>query len=229
MTAHVYIPAKEHSERVPGKNMRNLGGQPLLWWTVDAALGCKRVERITVLMDSPTLGRAVRARFGGSVHVVERPPELSRPEVTATDVTCWAVAEDGLPLDDSVAVVQLLPTSPFRSAGHITAALELWDRDPAAAVVSVRSIPRAAVRYESASGWLDYLAAPSYRTAAKEGWDMPPAYVSTGGVQVASSGTLRRVGRFHLPKTRGLVLDSVAGLDIDTEADWRLAEGVAGG
>ena len=227
MTAHVYIPAKGHSERVPGKNMRNLGGQPLLRWTVDAACACKRVECITVLMDSMMLAGAVRARFGGMVRVVERPPELSMPEVTATDVTCWAVEQDDLPMDDSLAVVQLLPTSPFRTHEHITAALELWDRDPAAAVVSVRSIPRAAVRYERANGWLDYLAAPSYWTAAKEGAEMPAAYVSTGGIQVASSGTLRMRGRFHIPKTRGLVLDSVAGLDIDTEADWRLAEGIA--
>ena len=227
--AHVYIPAKEYSDRVPGKNIRALGGQPLLWWTIDAALAVRRADCVTVLTDSVDLDRMVRARYGGWVRVVDRPPELSEPGVTATDVTCWAVERDDLPLDDSVAVVQLLPTSPFRSYEHITAALELWDRDPAAAVVSVREIHNAAIRYERANGWLATLTVPAH-WSPDNGWNVETAqtFVSTGGIQIASSGTLRRCGRFHMPKTRGLVLDSVAGLDIDTEADWKLAEGVAG-
>lgn len=228
MTAIAFIPAKGHSGRVPDKNTKLLGGHPLVFWTIRTAVNTPRVDEVWVVTDSHEIGAIARQCH---VNVLFRPENLSAADVSATDVTCWARKELGLEGDDT-AVVQLLPTSPFREKVHINEALDLWERDPRAAVVSVRAVSNAAMRYERANGWLDCLVAPGWRGAmaalgVSTQWsDLPPTYISTGGIQIASASTLRAFGRFHIPKTRAIVLDSIAGLDIDTEQDWAIAEGI---
>lgn len=223
MRAYGFIPAKDHSTRVPGKNLRPLGGRPLVFWTIDQAL-LSGLSYVVVVCDGPEVTVAVAEQYEGRVRIVQRPPGMSG-EVSATEVTVWAARKLH---GEEEAVVQLLPTSPFRTHKHITEALTLWERDTRAAVVSVREVHAKALRYEApGTGWLHRLRAPG---ADAERWpdESPPrTLVSTGGIQVASAATLRILGRFHVPKTRAVTLDAVAGLDIDTEAEWTTAVALA--
>jgi len=219
------IPVKGESVRCPRKNLRPIGPTllPMFVRTVNMALACG--GRVVVATDS-----ADAARFTGlyavGAGVLERPPYLSNPIISAVEVVLWAMDKLEVLNDDEHAVGMLLPTSPLRTAETIRRCMELWERDPCASVATVREVPRSAVRYETAAGWLDtLLPSRSKATSYQDGWPAEPTvYVSTGGCQLASARTLRAQSRYWVPKTRAVVVDAAEGLDVDTEADWQLAD-----
>src|SRR5690242_12671648 len=72
------IPARGGSKGIPGKNLRPLGGVPLVARAVAAARGARRVSRVVVSTDDPEIARV--AREAGAETVV-RPPALSGDRV----------------------------------------------------------------------------------------------------------------------------------------------------
>jgi len=99
------IPARLGSKRIPRKNLRLLGGKPLLGYAIDAARASGCFPEIWVNSESVALGRlAVSA--GAAFH--RRPPELASDTATNQDFTAEFLRHH--PCD---AVVMINPTSPL--------------------------------------------------------------------------------------------------------------------
>ena len=116
------IPARGGSVRIPRKNMRDLGGKPLVQWTIEAAQASD-ATRVVVSTEDPEIA-ALAIRLG--VEVVPQPltsamsGTMSAPVVAAT-LDFMAAAHDYRPH-----IVALLhPTSPFRGPEHINAAIKM--------------------------------------------------------------------------------------------------------
>jgi len=183
--------------------------------------------QIIVATDSDKLWGAVASPgVGWGIETLLRRPRLSEPGVSAVDVVLWVLDALTVPEDDEHAIGLLLPTSPLRTAATIRRCMELWERDPCASVATVREIHRDGMRYATSSNWLERLKPPrGVADPYETGWPpLPRCYVSTGGCQIASARTLRAQGRYWVPKTRPIVVDSIEGLDVDTESDWALAD-----
>ncbi len=221
------IPAKGSSRRLPGKNMRLVGGRPMVAWTIEAALLSSMVTRVVVSSDSRRVLKLAR-KMG--CEVLKRDAELCKAGVGATapvlDVVqrLWR-AEQYKPNG----VVQLLPTSPLRTAHHVDEALAYWwDRDQWASVISVTPTHSAKVRHEGADGWLALTPPPGYHGAARQGdWkNVPGSFISNGAIQVTEPTTLEAYETFHQPKSLAFAMDALSGLDVDTEAGLQLADAV---
>lgn len=124
------IPARGGSKGIPRKNLAEVGGKPLLAWTVDAALAASELTRVVVSTDDDEIAATA------GVEVLRRPAELSADDTPMLDVVRHAVAE----LSPDV-VVLLQPTSPLRRAEHVDAAVRLLLESGADAVVSVVPVP----------------------------------------------------------------------------------------
>lgn len=68
------IPARGGSKGIPGKNLRIVGGAPLIAHAIRAARGAKSVSRVVVSTDSAAIAAAARAE---SAEVIRRPPSIS--------------------------------------------------------------------------------------------------------------------------------------------------------
>ena len=68
------IPARGGSKGIPRKNIRPIGGKPLVAWSIEAARASNRVDRVVVSTDDPEIA-AVAHRFGAEV--IDRPAEIS--------------------------------------------------------------------------------------------------------------------------------------------------------
>lgn len=79
------VPMRHHSERVPGKNYRLLGGRPLYAHILTALEGCAEVEQIVVDTDSPVIREGVSAEFP-RVRLVDRPERLRGGEISTNEV-----------------------------------------------------------------------------------------------------------------------------------------------
>lgn len=215
------VPARGGSKRLPGKNVKVLGGRPLIAWTIEAALQSKAVCDVVVSTDDPAIA-SIATAFGATVPGL-RPAHLATDTATSVDVVLHALevyeAEHG-PVDG---VMLLQPTSPFRTEASIRQAVALFQANAAQSVVSVcaaASPPAWCFRLEGDSmapilGW-EHL--------SKRSQDLDPTYTLSGSIYLIAPKVLRDLRRFVFPGTVPLVVsDSIESLDIDTPEDWSAA------
>lgn len=79
------VPMRHRSERVPGKNYRDVGGRPLYTYILETLLACPEIERVVVDTDSPLIWDGVRERFP-SVVLIERAAHLRGSDVSTNEV-----------------------------------------------------------------------------------------------------------------------------------------------
>jgi CMP-N-acetylneuraminic acid synthetase len=130
------IPARGLSDRVPYKNLVDLGGRPLIDWTIEAARASGLFHTVAVSTEDSRVKAAV-THGHSDVAVLHRPAELAGPLSSSMSVVLHAV--QSIPCD---AIVLLQPTSPFRTAADIAEAWELLERAGGDSVVSVTDGPR---------------------------------------------------------------------------------------
>lgn len=219
------IPAKGASRRLARKNLRPLAGKPMLQWTIDAARACGRLDRVVVSTEDDEAAEV--ARKCGAEVPFQRPAYLAQDPYGVVDVCLHALDELERGGDRFDHLVVLLPTSPFRAARHIVAALEQCARLNAAFLMSVSVLDQSllaahVLRDEFMEPlhpeWIGRLGA-----RARQG-ELPTLVKANGAV------TVLNVSRFKEARTyygRPLAAYSMAwpdGLDIDTEEDFLFAE-----
>ena len=126
----VLIPARGGSRRLPGKNVRKLGGKPLIVRTVELATSVFADQEATIWVSTDCSEIANVAREAGADVPFLRPPELATDTATSIDVARHALDEYTKRRDKSPDTLLLLqPTSPFRRPEHITTAVDLLSSD----------------------------------------------------------------------------------------------------
>ena len=199
------IPGKGASSRIPGKNLRALGNKPLIAWTIEAALGAKSVSRTVVSTEDHRVA-AVAMAWGAEV--VSHPPLDSLPEVP--DVCLHVLEELDAQGYRPDVVVCLLPTSPFRTAEHIDAALGLMGRYDV--VLSVSQARHHRGLRVHGSTW------PMQASRDAE---------HNGAILIACPFGLAQDGFFNPNGAIAYPMLPPAGLDINTEQDFKYAERIA--
>lgn len=138
-SAVALIPARAGSQRVPRKNLAELGGHPLVAYAIGAAREAGVFEAVIVSTDSSEIAE-VAERYGAEVPGL-RPPELAT--ATSADIE-WVLRAMADREEEVFAIVR--PTSPFRTGATIRRAfdrlVELGNRaDSIRAVERVRQHP----------------------------------------------------------------------------------------
>jgi CMP-N-acetylneuraminic acid synthetase len=223
------IPARAGSVGVPGKNVRPLGGRPLIEWTIEAARA-SGLTRVVVSTESPEIAALGRAA-GAEVPFV-RPERLAAGTAKAIGVVGHALEyfrehEGWVP----GAVFYLQPTSPFRTATDIDAGLALLAGSGADSVVSLA----ATVDHPSYVYWYDGDDARQVlpgEPRAERRQDMRPAFSVNNAVMGSRTPwLLRSVGAdgliVNFDSFVPYIVTGDAVLDIDSERDFALAEVIA--
>jgi CMP-N,N'-diacetyllegionaminic acid synthase len=221
------IPARGGSKRVPGKNIRPLGGKPLIAWSIDVVKGLPCICDILVSTDSPEIADV--ARDAGALVPWLRPPELATDTATSVDAALhaldWYESENG----KVEGLLLLQPTSPFRSRDTIERGIELFRRHGQRPVIGVSPA-------ESHPMWCLKVEGLALKPFIGDGGlhmrsqDLPPAYVVNGAYYLITPNDLRRNLSFYSADIVPLIMGRPEEcLDIDTEWDWKIAEAVITG
>lgn len=129
------VPARGGSKGVPRKNIRMLGGKPLIAHAIAAGTAAKRLGRVLVSTDDPEIAEIAR-RWGGDVPFL-RPADLAQDTTAMLPVLrhalLWLEEHEGRRVD---AVTILDPTTPFRAPADIDACIAMLERDRDATVVT---------------------------------------------------------------------------------------------
>jgi spore coat polysaccharide biosynthesis predicted glycosyltransferase SpsG/CMP-N-acetylneuraminic acid synthetase len=211
------VPARAGSKRIPNKNVRPLGGLPLVCHVVGTLAGLLPRERIVVSTDDPLVEHLCRS--AATVH--GRSPTSAGDEATldevAVEVASWLLSSGGAP-GDILLTVQ--PTSPFVAEVSLRRALDLAARGGCAV----------AVREERSLRWMrDEVGAarPLFEKRLNSQW-IAPTYVETGAVVAARLGDIVARGTRFVEPVQLLEMAGEEAIDIDSYADWAAAEAFAG-
>lgn len=215
MNVLAVIPARAGSQRVPDKNLKKLGGKTLVQLAYECAELSGIFSEIVVSTNDPAIA--------GSLPFVRRPDAISGPTADISDAVSHAMkaveTEKNIQFDY---VVTLQPAIPIRKPGLIQSLLNrVISNDCGGGVTGVEVVPWlwSAEDGHASNGWYPNPYPRSQEFANKSLWQ------EINSVQVASRAAVLNGDRWRLPLAIEL-LPPFAVLDIDTPADFELAERV---
>lgn len=215
------IPARGGSKGIPHKNIRNLGGKPLIRYTIDVARAVADDKDICVSTDDPEIIRCVQD-YGLKVPFV-RPAELATDQAGMYGVLLHALdfyEKQGRHFD---VVLLLQNTSPFRTAEDVKEALKLYrpDMDMVVSVNRTKTNPYYNCFEEDQDGFLK-------RTLDGSGFvrrqDAPETYEYNGAIYVINPEQLKKMPLNQFTRRVKYVMDDLHSVDLDSMLDWTFAE-----
>jgi N-acylneuraminate cytidylyltransferase len=223
------VPARGGSKGIPRKNLQPLAGRPLVAHAVHAGLGALHVSRVLCSTDDPEIAEV--AREAGAEVPFLRPPHLAQDDTEDWPVFVhaldWLQAAEGWVPE---LIVNLRPTSPLRTSGHIDDAIQLLldsGADSVKAVCLARQHPHKMWLVSGGRGLMEPYLKTEFRL--RRGPDVPRAqlqdvYWQNGVVDVTRHAVLREQHVMIGSHVAGLVTRPEDSIDIDTPLDLQLAE-----
>lgn len=217
------IPARGGSKAVPKKNIKRLGGFPLIAFSIAAARLSRRIERVIVSTDSEEIA-AIAKTYGAEVPFL-RPPEFARDDSPDIDFVRHAVGwlehhEGGYP----EYVVHLRPTTPLRDPQLIDEAVERIEKTPeATGLRSVHELPEPPHKmFQIQDGFLAGFfpddPRPEYYNLPRQ--TFPTAYFANGYVDIINSDIPMTTPSLHGPRMIGFVTPDAGELDRPQDFDY---------
>lgn len=211
------ITARGGSKGIPGKNIIDLGGKPLLAWTIEAAQQSSYIDRLILSSDDSRIIE-VAQQYKCEVPFV-RPANLAKDETGSMDVIMHALDNLSKQYDY---LLLLQPTSPFRTAAHINSAIEFLFEHNAQMIVSISKLKKdlSLIFYKASDQTLQPVVAGTQVTRRQ---DAKPAYEYNGAIYFSEIEYLRSVRSYKTPEVKGFELQNFIDVDIDEPADLEYA------
>jgi N-acylneuraminate cytidylyltransferase len=216
--------ARGGSKGVPRKNLRKLGGRPLVAWSIASARACPLIDRVILSTEDAEIAETAKA-FGADVPFL-RPAELARDD--SPEWLVWRHALNEMERRCGFAadyLVVLPPTSPFRDVPDVEASLRRLHATGADIVISVTDASRNPyfnmVELE-ATGEARLCKGTASGVVRRQ--DAPKVYDITTVVYSTRADFVQRAGGTWEGTVQTVHIPAARALDIDTEMDLRFAE-----
>lgn len=215
------IPARGGSKGIPHKNIKPLGGIPLIGYAIREARKLADDADICVTTDDPEIA-AVAESMGLKVPFL-RPAELAGDKSGTYEVLLHALdyyQNQGIDYDT---LVLLQPTSPFRTADDITNAMTLYtpDIDMVVTVKEAASNPYYNCYETDDEGFLHISKGEGTYTRRQ---DAPKVWEYNGAVYIINVASLRKMPLGKFTRRRMSIMPADRSIDLDTPTDWLIAE-----
>lgn len=211
----VVIPVKERSTRLPGKNLKDLCGKPMMAYPIEAAKGAHGVSRVVVTTESEKI-KKIAEQYGAEVPFI-RPMELTEDAVTSQQVLVHALDElKKLENYEPEYVLLLYPTSPLLSRERIEQAIALAVEKNADSVISGY--------YTKGHYWVQESDAWKrlYPIDLVNSQYQKPLFVENGAIYMTRASILRK--QMVADRAQVLLMEPDENVDVDYPEDFAKAE-----
>ena len=216
------ILARGGSKRLPRKNILDLGGKPMLAWSIEAALESGLFDRVLVSTDSKEIAELGR-KFGAEVPFLrvsasddESPTSLATHAALQQAEYYWQTRFD--------IVAQLMANCPLRGYEEIRQGMHAFEKSGAPSQISC-------FRF----GWMNPWWAvtlgengsptPLFPEALKKrSQDQPPVYCPTGALWIANRDAFIASQNFYMQGHRFQEIPWMAGMDVDDIEDYKMVQ-----
>jgi N-acylneuraminate cytidylyltransferase len=225
MSVLALIPARGGSKSIPRKNIKTLGGYPLIAYSIAAARQTPGISRVLVSTDDEEIA-AIAREWGAEVPFL-RPPELAQDETLDLPVfqhaLRWLQEKEGY---SPHIVVQLRPTSPFRHVKHIEESIGLLQQSTGATSVRAVCVPSQnpyKMYSLDESGFLTPLV-PGFGLEPVPRQSLPTAWWHNGYIDTIWSRVILEENSMAGTRIVPLKMSDDDMIDLDSEVDWNHAE-----
>ena len=215
------IPARSGSKGVPDKNIKMLGGFPLIQWSIEACKRSKMINQVMVSTDSLDYKNLCEG-FGVEVPFL-RPASISKD--TSTDIEFVLHSLDWLKANNSEPdfIVHIRPTTPLRDPAIIDLAINQFIEDASfTALRSIHEMPESAYKNFEVSHDGSLMTVFSHRKELDHSnlgrQSFPKTYIPNGYVDVLKTSFIREHNLLHGDKVMPYLTDAVR--EIDEESDF---------
>ncbi len=215
------IPARGGSKRIPGKNIKQFAGRPIMGWVIDAARESGLFDRLIVSTDDSDVAE-VAVEYGAEVPFL-RPPELSDDHAGIIEVVQHAIGwmrKEDVPVEY---VCCILATAPFLQADILSLAFEKLIESRASYAFSVTGYPfpiQRAIRIDS-TGRVEALWPENIKARSQ---DLEEVHHDAGQFYWGTSEAFEQGDVIYSNCSVPIRLPRYLVHDIDTAEDWKLAE-----
>ncbi|NOZ07795.1 MAG: acylneuraminate cytidylyltransferase family protein [FCB group bacterium] len=216
-----FIPARGGSKGVPGKNIREFAGKPLIVHSIEQALETPMIDEVVLSTDDRKI--AVIAQNAGA-RVIERPAEISGDTASTESAIAHAISvfksEDASP--DILVLMQA--TSPLRPPNALTAALEKFILHRFDSLVTLTPTHRFlwGISGEKAVPRYDFMNRPRRQDIKTE----DATYVETGSFYIFTRRHFETTGNRLGGEIGYYILPEEYGYEIDTITDFLMLEAI---
>jgi len=218
------IPARGGSKGLPGKNIKELNGKPLIAYAIEAALNSNSIERVIVTTDSEQIADVAK-KYGAEVPFI-RPDYLSSDTASAIDVYLHATEYIMNELGNNIEkFMVLLPTAPMRTSKHIDDAVTFFNKKNASTLISVKEA-------ETPITW--YMNKDNKERISNAGFGVGNAvtnrqdnskyYIPNGAIYILDYDLLNTKRTYYCDNTVGFEMSAEDSVDIDTLIEFKFAE-----
>lgn len=208
------LPMKGHSERVPNKNIRSFCGRPLFHVVAETLELCDCIETIVINTDSEIIAEDAKKHFS-KVKIVERPADLQGDFVPMNDIIAY-----DLKMTNGEHYLQTHSTNPLLTKKTVESAVETYFKS-LDQFDSLFTVTRLQTRLYWESGEpVNHNPQELLRTQ-----DLPPVFEENSNLFIFSKKAFTTAGDKRIGlKPAMYPMDKLEAVDIDEEADFRLAE-----
>ena len=224
MTVAAFIFARGGSKGLPGKNIRPLGGKPLIAWTIEHALAVDRIDRLIVSTDSDEIA-TISKQYGAEVPFI-RPADLAMDE--SPEWLAWRHGLEYLKEDTGAMpefMVSLPATAPLRLAIDINNCIDEYEKGSSDMVITVTDAHRSPyfnMVKENSNGSYGLVNTPPLTVKRRQ--DAPMVYDMTTICYVANSEFVMLHDSIFDGRVRAVHVPIERAIDIDTLLDFQIAE-----
>lgn len=207
------VPMRHHSQRVPGKNYRELAGKPLFHHIINHLLACPEIQEVVVDTDSQPVMDGLRKEFP-QVRIIERPSHLCADTVPMNEILAYDTSQV-----EADFYLQTHSTNPLLRAETINRAIRAFLANYPA-YDSMFGVTRRQVRlWDQLGRAINHNPAILLQTQ-----DLPPVYEENSCLYMFTrENLLRRRNRLG-ERPMMFEIEAAEAWDIDNELDFRIVE-----
>lgn len=209
------LPMKANSERVKGKNFRELNGKPLFYWILNTLLKIKKIEKIIINTDARMILNSTGLVSDEKIEIRDR-----HETICGDNISMNQIIEDDIKNVDAESYLMTHTTNPLLKKETLEGAINEYYRQKKSDYDSLFSVNKLQTRlYDENIVPVNHDPNSLIRTQ-----DLPPLYEENSNFYIFSSKSFHKNGSRIGQKPFMFICDPYESVDIDNENDWKTVE-----
>jgi CMP-N,N'-diacetyllegionaminic acid synthase len=214
------IPARGGSKGLPGKNIKNLAGKPLICHTIEEAKKSRLIDKVIVSTDDENIAR-VAIECGAECPFL-RPERLASDNSLVNDTYIYMLEKLSTEYAiDAQEFIVLQPTSPLRTANDIDGAIDLFRKKNADSVISYTAEAHPVNWHKYIDENYQFVDIFEQKMANRQ--EFKTSYYPNGAIYVFRSKIILQ-GKWYSDKSFAYLMPRLRSVDIDTIEDFMYVE-----
>lgn len=217
-----FIPVRGGSKSIPLKNIKEINGKPLIYWSLKAACECLAIDRVYVATDSDFIREAIR-RIGEqqSINRFDKVEVIGRGPDTATDTASTESAMLEFAYNNQFSTIVLIQaTSPMITDADLAAGFAIYEDPDVDSVLS--AVKQKRFLWQQTAGFATPQNYDFYRRPRRQ--EFEGYYVENGAFYITSRQALLQTGSRISGKIKIAEMEESSYYEIDEPSDWMIVE-----